>query len=44
MPGDKSAWLLNYLNRRFFTIPNGIQLRVRVGYDQEKSHLRVAFV
>jgi Histidine kinase-, DNA gyrase B-, and HSP90-like ATPase len=38
MPGDKRAWLLNYLNRRFFKIPKGIQLRVRVGYDQEKNN------
>ena len=35
---DKSVWLLNYLNRRFFKIPSGLNIQVRVGYDQDRNN------
>jgi hypothetical protein len=34
---DKSMWLLNYLNRRFFRLPSGLDIQVRVGYDQDRN-------
>ena len=43
--GDKSGWLFEYLNRRYFELPSNIQIDVRQGYDQdpknqELHHLR----
>ena len=35
---DKSVWLLNYINRRFFKLPSGINIQVRVGYDQDRNN------
>ncbi|MBT8637315.1 ATP-binding protein [Polynucleobacter paneuropaeus] len=37
MKGDANSWLLDYLNRRFFTLPEQIEILVRVGYAQDKS-------
>lgn len=34
---DKSIWLLNYLNRRFYKLPSGIQIQARVGYDRDRN-------
>jgi hypothetical protein len=34
---DKNVWLLNYLNRRFFKLPSGLDIQVRVGYDQNRN-------
>ena len=43
--GDKSNWLFEYLNRRYYELPAGIAIDVRQGYDQdpqdtERHHLR----
>jgi hypothetical protein len=35
---DKNNWLTNYLNRRYFDLPEGIAIDVRQGYDQAKSN------
>lgn len=35
---DKSVWFLNYLNRRFFRLPSGLEIQVRVGYDQDRNN------
>jgi hypothetical protein len=32
------VWFLNYLNRRFFRLPSGLEIQVRVGYDQERNN------
>lgn len=33
--GDKSGWLYEYLNRRYYELPAGIAIDVRQGYDQD---------
>ena len=35
---DKNTWLTDYLNRRYFDLPEGIAIDVRQGYDQAKSN------
>jgi hypothetical protein len=35
---DKNTWLTDYLNRRYFNLPEGIAIDVRQGYDQAKSN------
>jgi hypothetical protein len=37
MGANSDSWLLDYLNRRFFTLPEGIEILVRVGYAQDKT-------
>jgi hypothetical protein len=34
---NSDSWLLDYLNRRFFVLPEGIEILVRVGYAQDKT-------
>jgi hypothetical protein len=34
---EKSIWLLNYLNRRFYELPAGIEIQARVGYDRDRA-------
>jgi Histidine kinase-, DNA gyrase B-, and HSP90-like ATPase len=33
--GDKGTWLYEYLNKRYFELPTGIAIDVRVGYEQD---------
>jgi hypothetical protein len=44
MKGDPDSWLLDYLNRRFFTLPEQIELLVRVGYAQDKTKTNVNYL
>jgi hypothetical protein len=44
MKGDPDSWLLDYLNRRFFTLPEGIELLVRVGYAQDKTNPKLNYL
>jgi len=37
MGENHGTWLLNYLNKRFFTLPQNISIQVRVGYDLAKT-------
>jgi hypothetical protein len=41
---DKSIWLLNYLNRRFYKLPSGIQIQARVGYDRDRNDLNANYL
>ena len=33
--GDKGTWLYEYLNKRYFELPTGIAIDVRMGYEQD---------
>ena len=44
MKGDPDSWLLDYLNRRFFTLPEQIELLVRVGYSQDKTNSKLHYL
>jgi len=33
--GDKVSWLYEYLNKRYFELPTGIAIDVRIGYEQD---------
>lgn len=37
MGANSDSWLLDYLNRRFFALPEQIEILVRVGYAQDKT-------
>jgi hypothetical protein len=44
MKGDPDSWLLDYLNRRFFTLPEQIELLVRVGYSKDKTNPKLHYL
>ncbi len=39
--GTKSSWLYEYLNKRYFQLPAGIDVLVRQGYDQDPKDSRL---
>jgi hypothetical protein len=42
--GDKSTWLYEYLNRRYFELPAGIVVDVRKGYDQDPKNINLNYL
>jgi len=38
MGSNPDTWLIDYLNRRFFSLPAGVEILVRVGYAQDKTN------
>ena len=44
MGANHDSWLLDYLNRRFFTLPEGIEIFVRVGYAQDKTKTNLNYL
>ena len=42
--GDKSSWLYEYLNHRYFELPSHIAIEVRQGYDQDPKNQAVHFL
>ncbi len=42
--GDKSTWLYEYLNRRYFELPSNIDIEVRQGYDQDPKNPALHFL
>ena len=42
--GDKSGWLYEYLNRRYYELPAGIAIDVRQGYDQDPQNTALHYL
>lgn len=38
--GGKENWLIQYANTRFFELPDGLDLKARVGYYRDRSNAR----
>jgi hypothetical protein len=39
--GEKSTWLYEYLNKRYFELPGDIAINVRMGYEQDINNPQV---
>ena len=44
MGGDKGTWLFQYLNRRYFSLPENISIDVRHGYDQDANNTALNYL
>jgi len=42
--GDKGGWLFEYLNRRYYELPESISIEVRQGYDQDPKNAELHYL
>tara|TARA_Y100000590_G_scaffold418347_1_gene519045 strand:- start:496 stop:2331 length:1836 start_codon:yes stop_codon:yes gene_type:complete len=40
LPGSSEAWILGYLNRRFFSLPEHTQVKCRIGYNRDRKNTK----